>query len=117
MTQNVTSWKPGQSGNPAGRPKGSRDALTKDFIDAFATDFRDHGAKTIEKLRESDPRAYLQLASHLVPKEAAIKVAHRDETSDAFLQLLEGMNKKDAKIIEGEVVETSLPSPDTPYST
>ncbi len=48
-------WMKGQSGNPEGRPKGSRDALTKEFIDNLAADFAEHGAAAIQKVRSVDP--------------------------------------------------------------
>src|SRR5262245_33082869 len=42
VPKQLTPWKPGQSGNPAGRPKGSRNRLSEDFIRAFAEDFEVH---------------------------------------------------------------------------
>ncbi len=59
----------GTSGNPKGRPKGSRDRLTSDFITALATDFAKYGEVAIVTARETDPVAYLRLVASLVPKE------------------------------------------------
>ena len=39
-----------QPGNP-GRPKGSRNKLGEDFIQALAVDFDRHGTETIERVR------------------------------------------------------------------
>ena len=62
-------FKPGQSGKPAGRPKGSRNVLTGAFIDKLAIDFAEHGVQAIEDVRKDDPAAYLRLVASLVPKE------------------------------------------------
>jgi len=44
-----TRFKPGQSGNPAGRPKGSRNKVSEKLLEALAIDFDDHGKQVIEK--------------------------------------------------------------------
>lgn len=67
-------WKPGQSGNPKGRPKGARDKLTRDFIKALQKSFKEHGADTLEILRVEKPEAYIAAVGKLVPKEDKLDV-------------------------------------------
>jgi hypothetical protein len=59
----------GQSGNPKGRPPGSRQKLSEDFIDALSQDFERHGIRTIAKMREEKPDAYVRVVADLVPKD------------------------------------------------
>jgi len=81
-------WKPGQSGNPAGRPKGSRGKLASEFIDALQADFELHGASVIAKVRAEKPDVYLKVVSNLMPAkleaqlEAKIDVEHSLGFSD-----------------------------------
>lgn len=63
------AWKPGQSGNPNGRPKGSRNRLCENFLDGLMSDFQKHGRDTFVKAREANPVAYLRMIADLVPKE------------------------------------------------
>lgn len=59
----------GQSGNPAGRPKGSKHKFQTKFWDDLAADWELHGADTIRIVREKDPSTYVKVASALLPKE------------------------------------------------
>jgi len=52
----------GRSGNPAGGPAGSRyrQQLNGEFIAALLRDFRQGGPKAIERVRRTQPAAYLK---------------------------------------------------------
>jgi len=62
-------FKPGQSGNPSGRPKGARNKLTEDFLDKLSKDFEQNGKEAIEMARIEKPIAYLQVIAKIIPKE------------------------------------------------
>lgn len=62
-------WKPGQSGNPAGRPKGARHKLGQAFLDAMLKDFSEHGEVVIENVRTEKPDQYLKVVASILPKE------------------------------------------------
>jgi len=90
------SWKPGESGNPKGRPPGSRNRLTSAFINALATDFEVNGTVAIERCRTNDPAAYLRLLVSLVPKK--LDVAGGITLLDYFAALDTGQDELDTEI-------------------
>ena len=65
-------WKQGQSGNPKGRPKGSKQKLSERFLHNLHKDWKAHGAEAIEAVREASPIEYVKLVASLVPKEAHV---------------------------------------------
>ena len=67
------TFKPGQSGNPAGRPVGNRNKLNEKFILALHDDFVEHGAAVIEKVRETKPEIYLKVIASILPRELHFK--------------------------------------------
>jgi hypothetical protein len=62
-------WKPGQSGNPAGRPKGARAKLAEDFCQALLDDFATNGAAAIRLMRAEKPNEYARMIASIMPKE------------------------------------------------
>lgn len=70
-----TLFAPGASGNPGGKPVGSRNKLQGDFVRALASDFEQHGPEAIVAVRTDDPATYLRVIASLMPKE--IDVANK----------------------------------------
>lgn len=73
-------FKPGQSGNPKGRAKGSRNKLGEAFVAALHEDFLEHGPGVIADVRVNKPDAYLRVIASILPKE--IKIESVNELSD-----------------------------------
>ena len=67
--QDETKFKPGQSGNPAGRPKGARSKLGEAFIKAMLEDFEQHGILAVQTVRSEKPDQYLKVIASILPKE------------------------------------------------
>src|SRR5262245_46344074 len=103
-----------------GRP-GSRhrQQLNGEFIAALLRDFRHGGPKAIERVRWTQPAAYLKILALLMPREH--KVEHRnlvasltDEELDAAIEAIQKMlatQAENAKVIEGTTEPTALPTP------
>src|SRR5262245_46572685 len=110
----------GRSGNPAGAPVGSRhrQQLNGEFIAALLRDFRQGGAKAIERVRRLHPAAYMKICALLVPREMKIEQTNRitdlsDEQLDAMIAYLEESIARraaggDAKLIDGTVEATAV---------
>jgi hypothetical protein len=76
-------FRPGQSGNPKGRPTGARNRLSTHFLEALETDFSQFGPEAIVLVREKRPEVYVRVVADLLPKEANINV----EAGEAFVKL------------------------------
>jgi hypothetical protein len=76
-----TRFKPGQSGNPGGKPAGARNKITAAFLNKLAADFEMHGQEAIERCREEDPAAYVKVVAGLLPKEVDLGINRLEEMS------------------------------------
>ena len=106
-----------------GTLEGSRRAFSADFIRTLTDDFRLYGRQAIEKVRKTQPAAYMKICALLVPREMKLEhsggvKALSDEQLERGIELLKEMIAErdaaaNAKIIEGEAeVVPSLPAPD-----
>ena len=80
-------FEPGQSGNPAGRPKRARNKLGEELIAAIYDDICQRSALVMEKVRYEKPAEYLRIVASLVPRVLEIE-RPLDDLSDAELMAM-----------------------------
>src|SRR6516162_4008033 len=99
-------FAPGWSGNPGGSLEATRRSFNKDFLLALAADFKKHGAGAIEKVRKTQPAAYMKICALLVPREM------QDEQIEEAIAAIQAMlDARAAQVIEGQAeVVPSLPA-------
>lgn len=71
--QQPWGFKKGVSGNPAGRPKGSKHKITELARTVILNDFEEHGAATLARVRAMDPVSYMQIVLKMVPRELILQ--------------------------------------------
>ena len=113
-------WQPGQSGNPVGRIRGSRNKLSEEVICALLRDFRQHGQKAIARVRRTQPAAYLKVLALLVPREHKVEYSNSlknwtDEELEAGIdlvkQMLESRAAASGAVIEGTAEPVGMLGP------
>jgi hypothetical protein len=56
-----------------GRPRGSRNKLGEAFLTDIYADWREHGAASIERVRQERPDVYLRVVASILPKHLELK--------------------------------------------
>lgn len=75
-------WKPGQSGNPAGRPVGARSKLQESYLVDLLEIWQAKGKAGLERVMKNDPATIVRVVAQLLPKEVKFESAALSEMSD-----------------------------------
>lgn len=84
--QALTQFKPGQSGNPAGRQKGSRNKLAEDFVADMHAAWQQHGKQAIDAMIADKPGDFVKTVAQLMPKDVNFNFNDRSDLTDDELR-------------------------------
>jgi hypothetical protein len=71
---NGRMWQPGQSGNPNGRPVGSRTAFSASFLKDLAEVWQQHGKDTMLHTAKTQPATFFAVCARLIPSDVKLTV-------------------------------------------
>ena len=74
--RNLIPYKPGQSGNPKGRPKGSRNKLTEDFFRDLCDAWQAFGKAALMTAAWTHPVEFVRVVAQLMPKDVDVTVTN-----------------------------------------
>ena len=108
--QRPAHWfKPGQSGNPRGRTKGSRSKFSQAFVEDLSACWERHGIVALEKCATTEPAQFLRVCASLMPRDVdlnlsvdAVSFAASFEHALSVLGV-EAPKQPKAKVIEHQV--------------
>lgn len=90
--QKASLFKPGQSGNPKGRPKGAKNKLGEDFLNDIHDLWKLNGKDYLVSMAERNPGEFVRVVASVLPKEITvdgdIKHAHIEEPVSNTLEWL-----------------------------
>jgi hypothetical protein len=84
----------------AGRKKGSRDKLGRDFFQALSEDFAEHGRGVITIVRNEEPGLYLRIVASTMPKEFTVEHAAEALDDEELELMIAEMRERRAKLVE-----------------
>jgi Family of unknown function (DUF5681) len=83
----------GQSGNPSGKPLGSRNKLKEAFWVDFCDAWKTHGPTALSIVAQEDPSTFVKVAASIMPKETELtmrEVFAKDLSDDALAAIALG---------------------------
>ena len=96
-------WKTGQSGNPLGRPKGSKNKISEKFLENLYENWERQGANALDKAAENEPMQYVKMVASLVPRE----LMKETSINISFIEALKQINQSEKELLNGSIHEGS----------
>jgi hypothetical protein len=75
-------WKPGQSGNPKGRPQNAKQKLSDSFLADMLEAWQAKGKEAIDRVIEERPHEFIKAVGAIVPKDINVNTNAMDELTD-----------------------------------
>ncbi len=94
------AFKKGQSGNPAGRPKGAKHKLTEAFWGDFAAAWEANGKAALDTVAKDDPGKFVSVAASVMPKETELtfrRVLAKELPDDELADIATGSSEGTAE--------------------
>ena len=78
MAKQSTKFQPGQSGNPKGRPKGSRNKLSEHFVTDHQELWDEQGPEILRRVAKESPDKLLTAMVQVLPKDLQVTVDQKN---------------------------------------
>lgn len=101
-------WKPGQSGNPKGRPKGSRNKVTEMFWGDLHAVWQDQGEAALRRCAFHKPEILVQVMAKLMPAKLEIDVGPTDGISLERMEQLIALAERMASLRNGAPASVTI---------
>src|ERR1700720_2854734 len=87
-------FKKGQSGNPAGKPKGSKTKLVEAFWRDFSEAWNNHGIAALQKVAVDEPGTFVKVAASVMPKDLNVTTSIEDMTDEQRISRIRELSEQ-----------------------